>query len=130
MHVYRLVLLLVGVVACSSAALMIKMSRTPALLVAAYRLLAAACLLSPLYIRARRRFPEYAPRTLFRQAGTDAVCLAVHFWTGNVGVRMTTIANATLIVNLVAAALVVTGAVSAILGHRPPPAGKRSKHAP
>jgi drug/metabolite transporter (DMT)-like permease len=101
----RMFLLVFAVVACATAALMIRASETAPLLVAAYRLLIAALLLAPAYLRARRRHPIYPLASLCRQAAPVAVLLALHFWGWNIGVRMTAIVNASLIVNLVPVAM-------------------------
>jgi drug/metabolite transporter (DMT)-like permease len=101
----RMLLLVMAVVACGTAAPMIRASSTAPVLVAAYRLLIAALLLSPAYLRARRRHPLYPPGDLCRQAAPAAVLLALHFWSWNSGVHMTAIANASLIVNLVPVAM-------------------------
>jgi len=101
----RIALLVVGVVACSTAAPMIRASQTAPELVAAYRLLIASVLLAPAYFRARKRYPDTSLLTLCRQAGPAALLLAIHFWSWNIGVRMTAIVNASLIVNLVPVAM-------------------------
>lgn len=97
--------LVLAVVACATAALMIRASATAPVLIAAYRLLIAAALLTPAYLRARRRHPDYPLASLCRQAVPAAALLAVHFWSWNIGVHMTAIANASLIVNLVPVAM-------------------------
>jgi len=105
MYLLRIVLLIVGVICCSTAALMIRAAAVPPLLVAAYRLLLGTVLLSPAYLLARRRHPGFDPKRILRQVIPAGVLLAVHFWSWNHGVRMTAIANASLIVNLVPVAM-------------------------
>jgi drug/metabolite transporter (DMT)-like permease len=95
-----MLLLLVGVVCCAVAALLIRASETPAVLIAAYRQLIAAALLFPAYATCRKRYPEIPLRRLCRQALPASILLTMHFWSWNIGVHMTPIANATLIVNL------------------------------
>jgi drug/metabolite transporter (DMT)-like permease len=101
----RFLVLAAGVCACSTAGVMIKASRTDPLLVAAYRLLLACALLLPAFLRARRRHPEHGLGALARAAVPAALLLAAHFWSWNLSVRMTAVANASLIVNLVAVAM-------------------------
>lgn len=105
MFVLRMFLLVFAVVVCATASLMIRASETAPVLVAAYRLMLASLFLAPAYLRARRRHPSYPLASLCRQAAPAAVLLALHFWTWNIGVRMTAIVNASLIVNLVPVAM-------------------------
>jgi len=98
----RIILLVVGVVACSTAALMIKASQADPLLIAAWRLLIASAVLGPLFLAGRRRYPALRLRELLRSAAPAGALLALHFWSWNIGVHQTTIANASLIVNMVA----------------------------
>jgi drug/metabolite transporter (DMT)-like permease len=102
MAIFPLILLIVGITACSTAALMIKASHADPLLIAAWRLLIAGALLSPLFFRARRRYPAYPTRQLVWMTLPSAILLAAHFWSWNLGVHMTIIANASLIVNMTA----------------------------
>ncbi len=93
-------LLVFAVVAGSTAVIMIKASTEQALLVASYRLLVAALVLSPFFWREwRRHRAEYG----WRQVGWaffPAVALAVHFMSWVIGARMTLTANASLFVNM------------------------------
>lgn len=98
---WRYGLLLVGVVACSTAIIMIKLSETNPLLLSASRLLIAAALLSPLFLRSLRRH-SYTRGHLLRSL-IPAVLLAIHFITWTMGARMTAAANATLIVTILPA---------------------------
>ena len=59
--VRSLLLLLLGIFACSTAAVMIKASATHPTVLSALRLLIAAALLTPLFLRARRLHREALP---------------------------------------------------------------------
>jgi drug/metabolite transporter (DMT)-like permease len=93
-------LLLGGVFACSISALLIKTAASRADTLSALRLLLAAALLAPLYIRARRRQPAGPWLADFRLAALPALALAAHFLTWSWGARHTPTAQASLIVNL------------------------------
>jgi drug/metabolite transporter (DMT)-like permease len=93
-------LLLVGVFACSTSAVMIKASSEPSILVAAFRLLLASILLSPFYVLALKKHrTQYTLRHL-RATIAPGIILGLHFITWITGVRYTLIANATLIVTM------------------------------
>ena len=99
-YLLRIGLLLLSVVATSTAIIFIKASTEHPFLVAAYRLILAAGLLSPLYFRdLRRRGAGFSWRET-QWAILPAVALAAHFMTWVVGGRMTIAANASLLVNL------------------------------
>ena len=106
---WRGLLLMLGVLAGSSAVIMIKASTEHPLLVAAYRLLVAAVALTPFFLRDFLRARRANPRAYsWRQVGWSAVpalALAVHFMTWVVGARMTQVSNATLLVNMLPLAL-------------------------
>ncbi len=97
-------LLLVGVFACATSVILIKSSSLNAAILSALRLLVSAVLLSPLYWNAKRRFGVQT-RTSFRHAAPGAALLSLHLFAWAAAARMTTSANATLIVNLVPVAM-------------------------
>lgn len=99
------VLLLIGVFACSTAVLFIKLSALDPVLLAALRTLLAAVVLSPLFIAAQRRHRETFHWKELRRCLLPAAMLALHFISWNYGARMTTAANASLLVNLVPLAM-------------------------
>ena len=74
-------------------------------MLAAYRLLLTCLLISPLFVRDYRRYHKGELRELFRSAIGPGVVLGIHFITWVIGARMTTGANATLIVSLVPLAM-------------------------
>lgn len=98
--VLRMALLMLGVFCCSTAVIMIKASTVHPVLLAGYRLTAAALLLSPLFIRAFRQHRGVYTRQHFVRTILPAGLLALHFITWVVGARATLAANASLIVNL------------------------------
>jgi len=74
-------------------------------MLAAYRLLLTCLLISPLFIRDYRRFHRGEVGKLFRSSIGPGFVLGLHFITWVIGARMTTGANATLIVSLVPLAM-------------------------
>lgn len=97
----RFLILLFGVFACSTAVIFLKASSWPPIMLAAGRLLAAALLLLPVYLRALKRTPEQTLSRTLRNSIWPSIMLGIHFMSWIVGVRMTNATNATLIVNLV-----------------------------
>lgn len=101
----RFLILLFGVICGSSAVIMIKASSEHPYLVASYRLLIAALVLSPLYLRDLRSWNgPYGWREIGWSA-VPALGLAAHFMSWVVGARMTPVANASLIANLTPVAM-------------------------
>jgi drug/metabolite transporter (DMT)-like permease len=102
---FQLLLLLIGVFACSTAVIFIKVSQEQVVWLAAERLLIAAVALTPLMIRDWRRHHERLRlRDLTHTIG-PGVILALHFITWLYGARLATSANASLLVNLVPIAM-------------------------
>lgn len=92
--------LLLGVFACSTAVILIKASETPATLLAGWRLVLAALVLAPVFLR---DFARHRDRFRWRDCAASLVpgiLLGLHFASWNVGARLTPAANASLIVNL------------------------------
>jgi len=102
---FRAALLIFGVVCGSTAVIMIKASSEHPFLVASYRLLIAALVLSPFFWRDLKSFGgAYG----WRQVGWSAipgVILAIHFMSWVIGARMTAVASASLIANLTPVAM-------------------------
>lgn len=103
--VLRFLLLLVGVICGSTAVIMIKASTEQPFLLAAYRLLIAAAILSPFFFRDLANIPESYGWKQLSWTLPPAVFLAFHFMSWIVGARMTTVANASLIANLTPVAM-------------------------
>ena len=102
---WRYFLLILAVLTGSTAVIVIKQSQVPAILLASYRLLFAAIILTPLFIITLRKYPKSRYRDLLRGSLVGAVFLALHFIFWSYGARMTNAANGTLIVNLVPVAM-------------------------
>lgn len=101
----RFLLLLFGVMLGSSAVILIKASSEHPFLVAAYRLLLAALLLSPFFWRDLRNSDEKYGWKQIRWTLLPAAALAVHFMSWVIGARMILVANASLIINLTPVAM-------------------------
>lgn len=97
----RILILLFGVFACSTAAILIKSCDVPAILLSGSRLLVAALVLTPLFVRDLRRSAGAFTRRRLWAALLPGVMLGLHFITWNIGIRKATTVNGSLIVNLV-----------------------------
>jgi drug/metabolite transporter (DMT)-like permease len=102
---WRYALVFLGVFSSSTAVIMIRMSHTHPTVLAALRLLIAGVLLAPVFWRERRRHraiytPAHRGRTLL-----PAALLATHLISWGYGSRLTPVASASLIANLVPIAL-------------------------
>ena len=86
---------------------MIKASSVPPYLLSGYRLLVAAVFLFPLFLRDWKRLDGRWPRAGLGRTVLPAAVLAAHFISWTIGARETAAANASLIVNLVPAAMPV-----------------------
>jgi drug/metabolite transporter (DMT)-like permease len=103
--VWRTFLLIFGVFCGSTAVIMIKASTEQPYLVASYRLLVAAVVLSPFFFRELREYPEKYGWKQLGWSALPALTLALHFMSWVVGARMTPVANASLIINLTPVAM-------------------------
>ncbi|EDY82336.1 Integral membrane protein DUF6 [Verrucomicrobiia bacterium DG1235] len=101
----RFLLLLSGVFFCSTSVIIIRSSELPPSLLAAYRLIFAAVLLSPPFLLAWKKHRNAFPARQFLRCILPAVLLATHFISWAWGARLTYIANATLIINLTPAVM-------------------------
>ncbi len=97
--------LLFGVFCCSTAVIFIKAGSMDTVLLAAFRLLIAAAILSPLFVRDLRRNPNVTLGGCLRRSLVPGGLLSIHFVSWIAASRMTPAANASLIVNLVPIAL-------------------------
>lgn len=97
-------LLLLASLAMSSSLIFIKSSEENYLWLAAWRLLLATLIMSPVFFRELRRRPDF-DRRLLRLAIVPGWMLALHFVSWIPGARLTLAANASLIVNMVPLAL-------------------------
>jgi drug/metabolite transporter (DMT)-like permease len=95
------IFLLLGVMACSISAVFIRMSTTDPLVLAALRLSISSVVLSPVLIREMRKHGSAFTRDHLRRTHLPAIVLAFHLILWSIGARMTAVAQASLIVNLV-----------------------------
>jgi len=100
----RYLLLFLGVFACSTSAVLIRMSATDPYVLTAVRLLIATAMLSPVFLVQARRAGGLTRQQLRRTHGPAAV-LALHLILWTLGARLTVVAQASLIVNLVPVAM-------------------------
>ncbi len=97
-------LLFIGVFACSTSGVMIRLSASDSLVLTAFRLLTGALILLPVFL-AKVRAAGGLDREQLRRTRLPSLVLAIHLITWTVGVRMTALAQASLIVNLVPIAM-------------------------
>ena len=97
----RFLILMFGVFTCSTSIIFLKESSWPPIMLSAARLLAAALLLFPLYITIYKRQQQVNHKQLLKNSLIPAIMLSIHFMSWILGLRMTSVANATLIVNIV-----------------------------
>ncbi|MDA0813481.1 MAG: DMT family transporter [Verrucomicrobia bacterium] len=97
---------MVAVLALSTSVLMLRESRLAPGTLSCWRLLFAAIILSPWFVRGwiRHRGVDFRPAML-RHSVVPGLLLALHFTTWVIGARATEVANASLIVNMVPAVL-------------------------
>lgn len=100
-------ILMLGQLLGASSVIFIKASGIQAGFLAADRLLLAALVLLPLYLRERRALAAApgAVRLPWTRSVAPGVLLGLHLATWNLGARLTTATNASLIVNLVPVAM-------------------------
>ncbi len=103
----KILLLMVGQVVAATAVIAIKASTLHPVLLAAVRLLIAATVLTPLYLRDSRieNRDRAAMFAAIKPSILPGLFLALHFVSWNYGARATIAANANLIVNLVPIAM-------------------------
>lgn len=98
-------LLLFGVMICSTAVIMINASHTHPFVLASLRLLIAAVIMLPIGWREYRRHEAAFTRQHLRRTILPSIVFALHMLTWSVGARMTIVAQASLIVNFAPAAI-------------------------
>ncbi len=101
----RYLLLFLGVFACSTSAVLIRLSTTNPFVLTAARLVLAVVLLAPVLRHELRRHGSAFTREHLRRTRLPALVLAAHLITWTLGARMTAVAQSSLIVNLVPIAL-------------------------
>ncbi len=98
---FKVIRLILGIFACSTAVIMIKASDEHPLLIASYRLFIAAIILTPIYLRELKKNNESFQIKMVTPSIIPGIFLGFHFISWVFGARMTFAANASLIVNLV-----------------------------
>lgn len=95
----QITLLAIGVLCSSTAVIMIKASDENPYLLAAYRLLIATLFILPLYLREKQNYLQPYGFEQVQSSLIPGLLLGVHFISWNMGVALTPVANASLIVN-------------------------------
>jgi drug/metabolite transporter (DMT)-like permease len=101
----RFLLLLFGVMVCSTAVIMMNASHTHPIVLAAMRLLLASIVMAPIAWREYRRHEAVFTREHLRRTLLPSVIFALHMITWAYGARMTIVAQASLLVNFAPAAI-------------------------
>ncbi len=101
----ELLFLLFGELIASTAIIFIKATGVHPFLLASYRLLLAAAMLTPLLLIRLRRRGRFLSLQELRLTLIPGIILAVHFLTWIAGARITLAANSSLIVNLIPIAM-------------------------
>lgn len=101
----QLLLLLLGVFACSTAVIWIKLTEIDPVLLTSLRLAIAAVALGPLFVRDWLRHRDAFTWRHVRDAAIPGLVLTLHFFTWIYGARLTPAVNSTLLVNLVPIAM-------------------------
>jgi drug/metabolite transporter (DMT)-like permease len=101
----RYLMLLLGVFACSTSAVFIRLSATNPFVLTAARLLIAIAMLSPVFLFELRKHRGSFTWAHVRRTHLPALVIAAHLIAWTIGARLTAVAQSTLIVNLVPIAL-------------------------
>ncbi len=113
----HLILLFIGVFACSTAAIFIRSSQVHPIMLSAMRLLIAAVGLTPIFLRDwKHHRGQGMSRKELGASILPGMILGIHFITWNMGIRMTRVANGSLIVNLVPLAMPIV--LYALIGEK------------
>jgi drug/metabolite transporter (DMT)-like permease len=97
----KFLLLFLGVLCCSSSVIFIKLSTEHPTILAAFRLLIAAVVLTPVFIKNLYTHRNFYTFKQIRPSLLPGIVLGLHFISWNFGARLTLAANASLIVNMV-----------------------------
>lgn len=107
--IWRICILTFGTFCAATSVVMTKASQLQPEHLSAARLITAAIILCPLFIRDRKRFPEFSISDAFKISALPSILLAAHFIAWTIGARWTTAANSTLIVNMIPVAIPFMG---------------------
>lgn len=97
---WRFLILMFGVVGCSTSVIFLKSSTTHPFVLVAGRLLLTTLLLLPVFVRDCRRHRETFSRKHIRRTFVPALMLTAHFVTWVWGARLSYAAHGSLIINL------------------------------
>lgn len=103
--ILKLLLLLIGVTACSTAVIFIKLSTEHPVLLSAYRLILAALFLSPFYWRDIKKHHLSNIKTNLTSALLPGLVLGLHLISWIIGARKTAAVNSTIIVTMAPVAM-------------------------
>ncbi len=103
--ILNLLILAGGVLACSTAVIVVKVGTLDPRLVAAGRLLFATILLMPLFLQDLRKQGWRSARDVIKRSVAPGLLLGLHFLTWIAGARMTAAANSSVIVNMMPVAM-------------------------
>ena len=101
----RIALLALGIFCASTAVILIKSNDDSPFLIAAYRLLIASTILTPFFLKERRKYTGSYGWAQVRITLLPGVALALHFITWNIGIQLTPVSNASLIINMTPVAM-------------------------
>lgn len=101
----QIALLIFGVFCCATAAIAIRMSGIHNVTLSALRLLVAAFVLTPFFVREYRKHRESYTRHDLLATIWPGILLGIHFISWIAGIRMTTVVNGNLLVNMVPVAM-------------------------
>jgi len=107
--IWRLSILSFGIFCAATSVVMTKASALQPEHLSAGRLLLAVIILLPLFLRDKKRFPNFPLAKAFKASVVPGFLLAIHFITWTIGARWTSAANSTLIVNLMPIAMPFVG---------------------
>ncbi len=93
--------LVIGVIATALSFVFIRESTEAPAMLAGFRVLIAGLVLLPVYLQQRKRYGDSSYALVFKRSLLPGLVLGIHFIAWVVGARLTTAANATLIVSLV-----------------------------
>jgi drug/metabolite transporter (DMT)-like permease len=105
--VLRFAILSLGVFCAATSVVMTKASQLSPEILSSGRLLVAVVILLPIFIRDKKRQPDFSLKESIKVSSLPALLLALHFVSWTIGARWTTSANSTLIVNLIPVAMPV-----------------------
>lgn len=102
---WHFLLLLFGVMICSTAVIMMNASHTHPAVLAAWRLILASLVMAPVAWHEYRKHAGAFTKAHLRRTILPAVIFALHMITWAIGARMTIVAQASLVVNFAPAAI-------------------------